>query len=456
MKKWLCIICGLIYDESKGWPSDGILAGTRWEDVPEDWICPDCGVGKADFEMIEITASAKPADAIAAAVISNEPPVVIIGSGYAGYGMAEALRQRSPEKPILLFTTDDGHHYSKPALSNALAREKSAAGLVSETPLQIEARLNIRIYTRCRVKSIDVQKHLLQTDIGELQYSKLVMALGAEPIRLPIPGSGAADVLSVNDLQDYRLMRDQLEGCKRVTIIGNGLIGCEFANDLAGAGYSVDVVGLTAWPMDRLMPQSLGEQLQQRLSAQGVSWYLENTVERIEREGDSYRLQLRDGTELESDLVISAVGLRPRMALAEAAGIKVNRGIVVNGGMRTSAPDIFALGDCAEINGQLLPYIAPINFGLRALADSLLGRPTMAQYPLMPVIVKTPALPLTLLPPAADIEGEWQVETLESGMRAFFVQACGTLRGFVLAGDQTTERQQWLDRCGQVLEQSVA
>jgi rubredoxin---NAD+ reductase len=456
MKKWLCIICGLIYDEAKGWPSDGIQAGTRWEDVPEDWICPDCGVGKADFEMIEISADVKPAEVVAAAVISNEPPVVIIGSGYAGYGMAEALRQRSPEKPIVLFTTDDGHHYSKPALSNALAREKSAAELVSETPLQIEARLNIRIYTRCRVQGIDVQQHLLQTDVGEQQYSKLVMALGAEPIRLPIQGTGAAQVLSVNDLQDYRLMRDQLEGCKRVTIIGNGLIGCEFANDLAAAGYAVDVVGLTAWPMDRLMPRELGEALQHKLSEQGVSWYLENTVERIEREGDSYRLQLRDGTELESDLVISAVGLRPRMALAEAAGIKVNRGIVINGGMRTSGQDIFALGDCAEINGQLLPYIAPINYGMRALADTLLGRPTMAQYPLMPVIVKTPALPLTLLPPAADAEGEWQVESLGNGMRAFFVEACGTLRGFVLAGDATAERQQWLDRCGQVLEQSVA
>nr|WP_276202581.1 FAD-dependent oxidoreductase [Marinobacterium rhizophilum] len=406
--------------------------------------------------MIEITAEVKPAHAVAAAVLGNEPPVVIIGSGYAGYGMAEALRQRSPEKPIVLFTTDDGHHYSKPALSNALARGKSAADLVSETPLQIEARLNIRIYTRCRVQSIDAEHHVLHTDVGQQLYSKLVLALGAEPIRLPLAGSGADDVLSVNDLQDYRLMRDHLEGCKRVTIIGNGLIGCEFANDLVSAGYSVDVVGLTGWPMDRLMPRAVGEQLQQKLSEAGVSWYLENTVERIERAGDTYRLQLRDGTELASDLVISAVGLRPRMALAKAAGIKVNRGIVINGGLRTSAPDVFALGDCAEINGQLLPYIAPINYGMRALADTLLGRPTMAQYPLMPVIVKTPALPLTLLPPGADIEGEWQVETLESGMRAFFVQACGTLQGFVLAGDQTAERQQWLDRCGQVLEESVA
>ncbi|MFC6668683.1 FAD-dependent oxidoreductase [Marinobacterium aestuariivivens] len=456
MKKWLCIICGLIYDEAKGWPSDGIAPGTRWEDVPDDWMCPDCNVGKADFEMIEISADVKPADAVAAVVPSNEPPIVIIGSGYAGYGMAEALRQRSPEKPILVFTADDGHHYSKPALSNALARGKSANELVSETPLQIEARLGIRIYSRCRVRSIDPKNKILETDAGQLVYGKLVLALGAEPVRLPFEGSGARDVISVNDLQDYRLMRDHLEDCKRVTIIGNGLIGCEFANDLSASGYGVDVVGLTGWAMDRLMPQAIGEQLQQKLSEQGVSWYLENTVERIERDGDGYRLQLRDGTELETDLVISAVGLRPRTALAEATGIEVRRGIVINGGLRTSAPDIFAIGDCAEINGQLLPYLAPINHGMRALADTLLGRPTMAQYPPMPVIVKTPALPLTLLAPAPGVEGGWRIETEEGGSRALFVDTAGNLQGFVLAGDLGGERQHWVDRCGQPLEQSVA
>lgn len=456
MKKWLCTICGLIYDEAKGWPSEGIPAGTRWEDVPDDWLCPDCGVGKADFEMIELKTDNKPTAAAAAPVDAAPLPIVIVGSGYAGYGLAEAIRQRNPGTPLVVFTADDGHHYSKPSLSNALARGKAADDLVSETPLALEQRLNIRIYTRCRVRSIDAASKTLETDAGTLGYSKLVLALGADPIRLPLAGSGAEDVLSVNDLQDYRLMRERLQGCERVTIIGNGLIGCEFANDMVAAGHQVDVVGLDESPMSRLLPNEIGLRLQQALFKQGVNWCQGNTIERVEREDGRYRAFLRDGTELVTDLVISAVGLRPRTELAKAIGAEVNRGIRVNGGMRTSVPDVFAIGDCVEINGQLLPYIAPINHGIRALADTLLGRPTMVQYPPMPVIVKTPALPLTLLGPSNDQGGCWQVESEEQGARAFFVDGSQQLQGFVLAGNCTSERQYWLDRCGQPLQRSVA
>ncbi|MDF0750886.1 FAD-dependent oxidoreductase [Marinobacter sp. 71-i] len=179
-------------------------------------------------------------------------------------------------------------------------------------PLALEQRLSIRIYTRCRVQSIDPKAKTLETDSGSQPYSKLVLALGAEPIRLPIDGSGAEDVLSVNNLQDYRHMRERLQSGSRVTIIGNGLIGCEFANDLTAAGCQVDVVGLAESPMDRLLPYDVGVQLQEALREQGVSWYQGNTVERVEKEGDRYRVVLRDGTELVTDLVISAVGLRPR------------------------------------------------------------------------------------------------------------------------------------------------
>ncbi|MDX1755494.1 MAG: FAD-dependent oxidoreductase [Marinobacter sp.] len=457
MKKWLCTICGLIYDEAKGWPSEGIPAGTRWEDVPDDWLCPDCGVGKADFEMIELKTDDKPAAAPAPAPVAKAPlPIVIVGSGYAGYSLAEAVRQRNPDTPLVVVTADDGHHYSKPALSNALARSKSADDLVNETPLAMEQRLNIRIYTRCRVRSIDTASKTLATDAGSLEYGKLVLALGADPIRLPLAGSCAEDVLSVNDLQDYRRMRERLQGCEKVTIIGNGLIGCEFANDLVMAGHHVDVVGLDESPMSRLLPPEIGSRLQQALQEQGVHWYQGNTVERVEREGGRYRAFLRDGTELVTDLVISAVGLRPRTELAQAIGAEVNRGIRVNGGMRTNVPDVFAIGDCVEINGQLLPYIAPINHGIRALADTLLGRPTMVQYPLMPVIVKTPTLPLTVLTPSADVSGRWQVESEEQGARALFVDDSEQLQGFVLAEDCVSERQYWLDRCGQPLQCSVA
>lgn len=468
MRKWLCVVCGLIYDEAKGWPSDGIPPGTRWEDVPDDWECPECGVGKADFEMIEIKSDDRPAvagssagaDAAAPTMepkpVSSEPPIVIIGSGCAGYGLAEALRQRSAQTPIVVVTADDGYSYSKPSLSNAFARNKTAPDLVSETPLELEKRLNVRIHNRCRVHSVDTSTKTLETDSGTLAYHKLVLATGAAPVRLPLEGSGAEDVLSINDLQDYRVFRDRLSNSTKVTIIGNGLIGCEFANDLASAGHPVDVVGLDQTPMSRLLPEEIGLKLQGALSGMGVAWYQGNTVHRIEKEGSGYRILLRDGTELDSGLVISAVGLRPRTQLAEAMGAEVNRGIKVNGGLRTTVPDVFAIGDCVEINGQLLPYIAPINHGIKALADTLLGNPNMVQYPLMPVIVKTPVLPLTLLTPPAETEGQWYAEEQGKGSRALFIDSQGMLGGFVLAGECVSERQYWLERYGLDPAQSVA
>lgn len=452
MKKWLCVVCGLIYDEAKGWPSDGIAPGTRWEDVPDDWKCPDCLVGKADFEMMEIRQDLK-VEVPVINVASQQPPIVIIGTGYAGYGLAEALRQRDAQTPIVMFTADDGHNYSKPGLSTALTRNKACAELVTETPLAIEARLNIRIHTRCPVYGIDAKSKTLSTASGELAYSKLVLAQGAAPIRLPLNGAGAEDVISVNDLQDYRLFRERLQGCKRVSIIGNGLIGCEFANDLANAGIKADVIGLSAWSMDRLIPQPVGELLQSRLETQGVRWHLNTSVASVEREAGGYLLTLENGEQINSDLVLSAVGLKARTELAAAAGAEVNRGIKINGGLRTSLPDVFAIGDCAEINGQLLPYLAPINAALPALADGLLGRPTMAHYPLMPVIVKTPACPLTLQAPATGIEGDWQLEQTDCGTRALFIDEQQQLQGFVLTDELGSERQYWLERMGTPLEQ---
>lgn len=452
MKKWLCVVCGLIYDEAKGWPSDGIAPGTRWEDVPDDWKCPDCLVGKADFEMMEIRQDLK-VEVPVINVTTQQPPIVIIGTGYAGYGLAEALRQRDQQTPIIMFTADDGHNYSKPGLSTAFTRDKATAELVTETPLAIEARLNIRIHTRCPVYGIDAKNKTLSTASGELAYGKLVLAQGAAPIRLPLNGDGAEDVISVNDLQDYRRFRDRLQGRKHVSIIGNGLIGCEFANDLANAGIEVDVIGLSAWSMDRLLPQTVGELLQSRLAEKSVRWHLNTTVASVEREGEGYRLILENGDRIDTDLVLSAVGLRARTELAAAAGAEVNRGIKINGGLKTSLPDVFAIGDCAEINGQLLPYLAPINAALPALADGLLGRPTMAHYPLMPVIVKTPACPLTLQAPAAGLEGDWQIEQTDRGTRALFIDAQQQLQGFVLTDELGSERQSWLDRMGAPLEQ---
>jgi len=132
--------------------------------------------------------------------------------------------------------------------------------------------------------------------------------------------------------------------------------------------------------------------------------------------------------------VLSAIGLQPNTALAKAANIHTRRGVVTNAGLETSQADIYAMGDCAEVNGTLLPYVMPIMQQARALAKTLNGEQTAVHYPAMPVAVKTPAAPLTVLPAPVDADVSWETEALEDGMLAKAVDADGTLRGFVLLG----------------------
>lgn len=460
MKKWLCIICGLIYDEALGWPDDGIAAGTRWEEVPEDWLCPECKVGKSDFEMLEIS---EPVVAVATPAAALQPlaqtfpqgPVVIIGSGYAGYGLAQALRNADPQLDIRVLTREDGRNYSKPALSIALAQGREPAALASESPLAVEQRLGIRVYSHCHVERIDSQQRRLYTNFGEMSYGQLVLASGASPVRLPIAGADDA-LLSVNNLHDYHTFRERLTGVRRVAILGDGLIGCEFANDLAASGFEVSVIGLGNWPMERLLPQAVGQQLQDRLSGLGVRWHLGTTLERFERTAQGYNLELANGERLQVDMVLSAIGLRPNLELARDAGLDCARGILVDSHLQTSSPHIYAIGDCIEIDGQLLPYLAPINQGIQALAKTLLGQRAAVSYPLMPVTVKTPVAPLCLLPPPNGVEGRWNCTATDDGMSAVFEDAGGAMHGFVLLGRQAqTQRSAWLQSC-QANQQNVA
>lgn len=463
-KTWLCIVCGWIYDEALGWPDDGIAAGTRWGDIPEDWKCPECGVGKSDFEMLDISETVAtateqtplPIGAVAAATtappqarpaLETRQPIVIIGSGHAGYGLAQALRKADAQVEIRVVTAESGHLYSKPALSVGVAQSRTAEAMSGEPPLSIEKRLNIRIYPHCTVERIDTAARRLHTRFGEMEYGQLVLACGASPIRPEVEGD-ASELLNVNNLHDYRQFRERLVGVRHVVILGDGLIGCEFANDLASGGFAVSVIGLGQWPMQRLLPEQAGQQLQTALRTQGVDWYLGTTLQRIERTASSARLTLADGRKLEADLVLSAIGLRPNTALAEQAGLSVKRGVQVDDHLQTSQPGIYALGDCIEIDGQLMPYLAPINQAVEALSKTLLGQPAAVSYPLMPVTVKTPAAPLCLLVPAIGSEGEWRCTPVEDGLTASFYDNQGRPRGFVLLGRQAQlQRSALLQSC---------
>jgi rubredoxin-NAD+ reductase len=368
-------------------------------------------------------------------------PNIIIGTGLAGYTVAREWRKYDAERPLLMLTKDDGAFYSKPMLSNALSQGKAPAELATANGQKMAADLNADIQTHTGVAQLLPEEHQIKTEHGEtLEYNQLVLAVGASPIRAPIQGDAADAVLSVNSLEDYTQFREQLANKTRVLVIGPGLIGCEFANDLVANGYEVTVVGPSALPLDRLLPEVAGKQLQTELARQGVVWQLGTVVETVNRSGDALRVELANGTVIDTDIVLSAIGLRPNIQLADTAGLKTGRGIIVDRLLATSQEDVFAVGDCAEVCGYLLPFVMPLMNAARALAKTLAGEPTPVRYPAMPVVVKTPAYPIVVLPPRDKPQGQWHIETKENGVMARFLDDQDRLRGFVVTGGMVAEK----------------
>ncbi len=368
-------------------------------------------------------------------------PIVIIGTGLAGYTLAREFRKLNQERELLIITRDDGASYSKPMLSNAFAQNKTPESLILADAEKMAAQLNAEIRSAREVTRIDPGSCTLDMGHKTKTFGHLVLALGADPFRLPLEGEGAEDVLSVNDREDYARFRKAVQGKQHVCIIGAGLIGCEFANDLLSAGYKVSAIDLAPQPLGRLVPEVVGTSIKQVLAEEGVDWHLDCSVSRVDRNDDGYKVSLSDGTVIKTDVVLSAIGLRPRTTLAKQAGISVDRGIVVDRELRTSSPYIYALGDCAQVEGQVLPFVMPIMHAARALAKTLNGEPTEVSYPAMPVVVKTPAYPLVVSPPARGVEGEWQIEQDGHNIAAKFIGNNGSLEGFVLTGDRTKDKQ---------------
>ena len=368
-------------------------------------------------------------------------PIVIIGSGMAGYTVAREFRKLNTEQELVMICADDAVNYAKPTLSNALVGNKAPEQIALGDAEKMSAQLNMRIEKNTWVKSIDAENHLLSLEKNgvesTLTYAKLVLAIGANPIRLAISGDASDDIHVVNNLSDYTAFRKQIDlnHDKRVVILGAGLIGCEFANDLQNTGHKVTVIDLATQPLCRLLPAHVASAFKQGLEDTGVHFVLGTTVEKISKaENNSYVVTLANGQSFIADAVLSAIGLQPNTALAKATNIVTARGVLTNSSLETNQADIFAVGDCAEVNGTLLPFVMPIMQQARALAKTLNGVQTTVHYPAMPVAVKTPAAPLTVLAVPNDLEVTWQTEELDDGMIAKAFDSSETLRGFVLLG----------------------
>jgi rubredoxin---NAD+ reductase len=369
-------------------------------------------------------------------------PIIIIGTGLAGYQVAREFRKIDQAAPLTLITSDDGRYYPKPQLSTALTSGKSPDMLVTATADTMANQLNATIFTHSVVSSIDPIKKMIFINEEALHYHKLVLACGADVIKPPLQGDGVDDVLSINHLYHYAAFQELIQHKKTIAILGAGLIGCEFANDLSNARYEVHVIAPAAAPLDLLVPEKIGHILQKALEENGVRFHFPCTVTEVNKMEKGYNLELSNGNELEVDFVLSAIGLKPHTLLATTAHIKTNRGILVNRFLETSQPDIYALGDCAEVEGHVLPYIAPILNCAKALAKTLCLDRAPVEYPAMPVIVKTPAHPIAVCPPPKNVDGNWHIETHGQSTKALFYNDKNQLLGFVLTNEAVKERMQ--------------
>jgi rubredoxin-NAD+ reductase len=367
-------------------------------------------------------------------------PIIIIGAGLAGYQVAREFRKIDPTSPLTLITADDGRYYPKPQLSTVFTTGKSLDMLVTGTADSMASQLNATIFTHSHVSAIDPLTKTLFIHDESIHYRKLILACGADVMKPPLKGDGISEVLSINHIYHYATFQELIRNKKNIAILGAGLIGCEFANDLSNAKYNVHVIAPATAPLDLLIPEKIGKLLQAALEENGVQFHLPATVTYINKLEQGYNLELSNGNELEVDFVLSAIGLKPHILLATTANIKINRGILVNRYLETSVPDIYALGDCAEVEGHILPYIAPILNCSRALAKTLAGQRTAVEYPAMPVIVKTPAHPIAVCPPPKNMEGQWQIETDNNNTKALFYNTKQELYGFVLTNDAVKER----------------
>lgn len=366
-------------------------------------------------------------------------PITIVGSGLAGYSVAREFRKHDKQTPLRIITADDGASYSKPMLSNALTKGKTSDALVMADAQTMSVQLDADVLIHTRVDRIDVDEHKLFANGQVYVYSKLVLALGADPFRLSLEGDAAGQVLSVNDLHDYIKFRTAIEGKKRIAVLGGGLIGSEFANDLANHGYQVSLVDRHDLPLGSLLPETLSQNLLAALQALGVQWYGNATVQRVDHDGDAYRITLDNGERFHADVLLSATGLRARTELAQQAGLKTDRAIEVNALLQTSHEDVYALGDCAQVQGHFLPFIMPLMRSAKALGQTLAGKPTAVTFPAMPVVIKTPIYPLSVLPPPSNVEGQWRNEQVDGGMRCLFHDGKGQLCGFALSEKAVSE-----------------
>ena len=300
--------------------------------------------------------------------------LVLIGNGMAGVRTIEHLIKLNPDAyDITILGAEPYPNYNRIMLSSVLAGEAELRDIMINS-WEWYLENHIHLLTGHTVKYINTLRQSVITDQGfEAAYDELIIATGSNPFMLPIPGADKEGVIAFRDIRDCEMMIEASKQHKKAVVIGGGLLGLEAARGLLNLGMDVSVVHIHPYVMERQLDVSASRMLQSALEAQGMKFILQKHSTSITGKNRVKSLHFADGSEVQADLIVMAVGIRPNIDLARAAGVRVNRGIVVDDYMQTNIPHIYAVGECAEHRGIAYGLVAPLYEQGAVLAKRLAG-----------------------------------------------------------------------------------
>ncbi|MGB1321224.1 MAG: NADH:flavorubredoxin reductase NorW [Vibrio gallaecicus] len=369
-------------------------------------------------------------------------PIIIVGGGFAALQTIKMLRKVDTQVAIEIFTADNGTEYNKPSLSHVFSKNQSVKELTLNSAAALAEQYNIVIHTHTHVESINAEAQYIEASGKRHYYSKLVLATGARTFVPPVKGLDHSKVLTLNSLDEFHQSKSRIDAAKRIAIIGGGLIGVELALDLQVAGKEVTIFEPASDLLPNLLPRFVSAELERELIKSGVQVMTNTAI--IEAKHNETELVLNASSSvsarlanIEVDEVIAAAGLRPNIELAVQAGIDVNQGIVVDSTLSSSISNIFAIGDCAEIEGRVMAYLQPAILSANVLAKQLTSSEGNLALPPMLTKVKTPSYPIQLSGKHIHTATRWEAEFTQNGIVAKAFNDANSFVGFVVTGNHS-------------------
>jgi nitrite reductase (NADH) large subunit len=310
--------------------------------------------------------------------MSNAEKLIVVGNGMAGVACVEQILRHRAKFDITIFGDETHVNYNRILLSAVLAGERNADEItLNEWDWYRANHIDLRVGTR--IVEIDLIRKLAVADDGSTTpFDKLIIATGSTPFIPPIPGVDKEGVLTFRNLADTRSLLERSRSGARAVVIGGGLLGLEAARGLQAQGCDVTVVHLMGHLMERQLDPAGGSYLQQKMESLGLQVLCSANTREICGNGHVEAVALQDGRLLPADFVVVAAGIRPNVEIARRSGLEVRRGIVVDDYLRTSHPDIYAVGECTEHRGQLFGLVAPLIEQGKVLAAAICGNETPA------------------------------------------------------------------------------